>query len=250
MALVQGVCAGPTSFTAGPDFVDQDAICNCGCGPASANCDLGSNLTYAHSSPNCSDGAGGTSFSPAAGACTQTPQPGGSPARSVKFMGSAELPECVSNNLPATNPTPQLIEPRSACEIGSDGCGPGQACIPESTDPICFYDPDPQGAMCPVGYVEQHLYRQNEVIDSRDCTCQCGTSSGACGLVTFELFANQDCSDAGSTEVETIACWRDSANNPFAAVIAHAPANLTCASSPSHTGNLTPSGGLLVCCLP
>lgn len=188
-----GVCGDSVVFDGGVSSVDPieapPAQCGCNCAlPAVVSC--GSHQVAGFPNVVCVTGQVEQSFVVAQGGCQLSngvlglqPMSGGGPATGT----------CISDGVESTKPPWSFTTPVSACTTTLDTCvGSQDACVPNGKE-VCVYTTNPE-AQCPTeGFsVPTGVVRREDVVDSRDCVCNCGSVAGVCAP-RYDLHPSASC---------------------------------------------------------
>lgn len=226
----------------------EPAECGCACSTG-ADCTFEGVTVYDNSS--CSDGkAFFQEFDLVAdGSCTPTPNLKGIDRQSVLVLAAPSTEVCVSDGVPANLSLVSFEPPVDGCNVTLDSCEAGILCFPDSVKTYCVYS-DTETS-CPASFpVERRVIREEDVTDTRDCTCTCGAGTVDCGAA-ITLFTDDTCT-AELNQLSKADCYAGDDGQDIAGVTGTVTPTDDCGDTTTQnvTGDVTVTGGgVLVCCL-
>lgn len=226
----------------------EPAECGCACSTG-ADCTFEGATAYDNGS--CSSGkAFFQGFDlPADGSCTGTPEFKGIDRESVLAVATPSTETCTSDDAPA-NLSPLNFEPPvDGCNVTLDACDAGVICFPDSVKTYCVYS-DTETS-CPSSFpVERRVIRDEDITDTRDCTCTCGDGTVDC-TADITLFTDDACANE-LNQISKGDCYAGDDGQDIVSVIATVTPADTCGDTATQNvvGDVTVTGaGVLVCCL-
>lgn len=225
----------------------EPAECGCTC-TSEATCTF---TATAYDNGQCSEGkALFTSFDLAEdGSCTTAPILKLTPVEGVFVGATPDTEECTNDGAQANIAPVAFDPPVDGCNVTLDPCEAGVICFPDSVKTYCVYS-DTETS-CPSSFpVERRVIREEDVTDTRDCTCACGDGTVDCS-VDVALFTDDACTNE-LTAVQEGNCFSGDDGQDILSVTGTTTATDTCgdATTENVTGDVTITGeGVLVCCL-
>lgn len=228
------------------NFSAADAECGCSCFPSSNECGLPGIATSFSNSTCDGNGESGT-FVPSS-VCAQVP--GGNGTHSVRLDGMPVPPGCLSDSGAALVPPVDWSGPIKGCAFESVGCDAGDVCAPSNSTRYCFYRAA-EGAplTCPDGFLDTPVVEQNDIVDDRECECECsGTEFAVCSQPVWSVHGDAGCNDLLNTDAGF--CVNDAGGGAIFSAMVTVQANVGCTQSHVVTGSVKAEPTLQVCCSP
>ncbi|MBK8937526.1 MAG: hypothetical protein IPM79_07745 [Polyangiaceae bacterium] len=233
-------CASSSVIEGGVGVNGAMATCNCSCElPDDLGCaDLG---IRRFSQVGCAGQAAAVSL--AEDICMI--QPIGTLGYSSDPPGGTASGTCVTDAEPPTVPLWSFQEAVWGCPLGLEqSCDVGK-CVPSGA---CIYSET--AATCPAGFnVAPVIARASDVVDTRTCTCACGTFFGTCSA-EVEMFGDTGCLGSLTPVIQEL-CWADMSDEEIRGLRYAPTTNATCgAATPLALGDVSAPTAPLLCCAP